>query len=315
MQKLDYSKLYNFKNTVITVGAFDGVHLGHQQILTKLITKAREIGGNSLVISFWPHPRHLLHKDSPMKLLSTRIEKEKLLATLGVDLFIEIPFTSEFSQFDARTFIKDYLIGLYKMKYFMLGYNHHFGRDRLGNLETIKKYAEEFNFEVDQVGPCDIGGEKISSSKIRNLLNEGKVSLACQFLGYYYTLSGVVVKGQRLGRTIGFPTANIFVDDEHKLIPKDGVYAVKVKVENNYYQGMLNIGNRPTVNKNPDDKTIEVNIFGFNEDIYAKNVTLFFIERIRDEVKFTGIENLKNQLEVDKGKSIELLKKPPENKI
>lgn len=299
MEVLNFSSENIGINPVITVGAFDGVHLGHQEILKKLKSTATQVNGTAVVLSFWPHPRHVLQSVDALKLLNTREEKRQLLSEHGVDYLIEIPFSSEFASIDAKTFIRDYLVERYKMHYFLVGYNHHFGKDRLGNFEQIRKFAIEYGFETGQVPPLEIEGEKVSSTKVRNAINHGNVKLANKFLGYPYSLSGTVMKGQMLGRTIGFPTANVAVPESFKLIPKDGVYAVLLKYKGNEFKGMLNIGHRPTVNKDIHSKTIEVHIFDFNQDIYGEQVTVSFVDRIRDEVKFSSLDNLKANLHQD----------------
>jgi riboflavin kinase / FMN adenylyltransferase len=299
MEILDFSSENIGVNPVITVGAFDGVHLGHQEILKKLKSKAIENNGRAAVITFWPHPRHVLQNNDSLKLLNTREEKWQLLSSNGVDYLIEIPFSHEFASIDAKTFIRRYLVEQFKMRYFLVGYNHHFGKDRLGNFEQITKFADEYGFETGQVPPLEIDEEKVSSTKIRNAINQGDLKLACKFLGYHYSLTGLVLKGQMLGRTIGFPTANISVPEKYKLIPKDGVYAVLLKYKEKEFKGMLNIGHRPTVNKDVNAKTVEVHIFDFNQDIYGEQVTVSFVDKIRDEIKFSGIDDLKANLQRD----------------
>lgn len=284
--------------TIVTVGAFDGVHLGHQEILHRLTSKARELAAESLVITFWPHPSHVLGR--PLKLINTLEEKKQLLLARGIDHLEVLPFTHEFAKMDSAAFIKEYLIDRFHMKFLLLGYNHHFGSDRQGDINVIKEIGHKYGFKAEKAGPVEIKGEKISSSKIRHALSEGHLDTANEFLGYDFFLNGTVVRGQELGRTIGFPTANIGIDDENKLLPRDGVYAVRVKIKNNTLKGMLNIGYRPTVNREKHHKTIEVHILDFEDDIYGQPIRVSFIKRIRDEIKFSGIENLKSQLENDK---------------
>lgn len=284
--------------TIVTVGAFDGVHLGHQEILHRLTSKARELAAESLVITFWPHPSHVLGR--PLKLINTLEEKKQLLLARGIDHLEVLPFTHEFAKMDSAAFIKEYLIDRFHMKFLLLGYNHHFGSDRQGDINVIKEIGHKYGFKAEKAGPVEIKGEKISSSKIRHALAEGHLDTANEFLGYDFFLNGTVVRGQELGRTIGFPTANIGIDDENKLLPRDGVYAVRVKIKNNTLKGMLNIGYRPTVNREKHHKTIEVHILDFEDDIYGQPIRVSFIKRIRDEIKFSGIENLKSQLENDK---------------
>lgn len=283
-------------NSIITVGAFDGVHLGHREILHKLKNKAKELSLQTVVVTFWPHPSHVIGK--PLILINTLEEKRNLIKAQGIDEIIILPFTHEFSKINSHSFIKEYLIDQFGMKYFLIGYNHHFGSDRQGDIHVIRQYGHQYGFEVEKASPVEVEGEKISSTKIRHLLLEGKIETANLYLGYTYYLTGNVVKGQMLGRTIGFPTANIQVE-EYKLIPKDGVYAVKVRVSGKEYPGMLNIGHRPTVNKGAPKKTIEVHLLDFNSDIYDCTVEVEFIKRLRDEVKFPNLEELKNQLSKD----------------
>jgi riboflavin kinase/FMN adenylyltransferase len=292
--------------SVITIGAFDGVHRGHQDILARLKAKAQELAATSLVITFWPHPSHVLGS-KPLKLINTLDEKKRLIQQSGVDKVVVIPFTLEFSRMDSFTFIKEYLIEQFGMKFFLLGYNHHFGSDRQNDIHVIKEFGIQHGFEATKAEPVEISGEKVSSTKIRHALTEGNVELANSFLGYQFFITGNVGRGQMLGRTIGFPTANIVVDDEHKLIPKDGVYAVRTEINGKIFSGMLNIGHRPTVNKDKLHKTIEVNIFDFNDDIYEESVRVFFVKRIRDEVKFNGIESLRIQLANDRIRALEIL--------
>ncbi|HEX3009444.1 MAG TPA: riboflavin biosynthesis protein RibF [Bacteroidales bacterium] len=292
--------------SVITVGAFDGVHRGHQDILARLKAKAKELSATSLVITFWPHPSHVLGS-KPLKLINTLDEKKGLIQQSGVDKVIVIPFTLEFSRMDSFTFIKEYLIEQFGMKFFLLGYNHHFGSDRQNDIHVIKEFGIQHGFEAIKADPVEISGEKVSSTKIRHALAEGNIELANSFLGYQFFITGNVGRGQMLGRTIGFPTANIAVGDEHKLIPKDGVYAVRTEINGTMFNGMLNIGHRPTVNKDKLHKTIEVNIFDFDSDIYDEPVSVFFVKRIRDEVKFNGIESLRMQLANDRIRALEIL--------
>ncbi len=285
----------NTGDSIVTVGAFDGVHRGHQEILSRLIKKAEEMNVTSLVVTFWPHPSHIIgHK--PLRLINTLDEKKALIEAHGVEKVVVLPFTHEFAKINSLSFIRDYLIDQFKMKYFLLGYNHHFGSDRQGDFNVIKEYGMHYGFDVEKAVPVEINGEKISSTKIRHAISEGNIELANLYLGYNYFITGIVVEGQMLGRTIGFPTANVNIQEEHKLLPKDGVYAVKVEISGKIYSGMLNIGHRPTVNKEKNLKTIEVHILDFNEDIYNQNIKVSFFSRIRDETKFAGIEILKEQL-------------------
>lgn len=285
-------------NSFITVGAFDGVHRGHQEILQKLRSKALELSGKAVVVTFWPHPSHILG-NKPLMLINTLEEKKKLIHSFGIDQVIVLPFTHEFSRINSHDFIKNYLIEQFGMKYFLVGYNHHFGSDRQNDIHVIKHYGQQYGFDVEKASPIEVEGERISSTKIRHALTEGRIEVANQYLGYNYYLSGKVMKGQMLGRTIGFPTANIGVEEQFKLIPKDGVYAANVKIGEHSLTGMLNIGHRPTVNKDAMHKTIEVHILDFDQDIYDKDIKVEFTHRLRDEVKFKDLGELKNQLTRD----------------
>ncbi len=291
---------YNAINPVVTVGAFDGVHLGHLEILKRLKQIADETSGEAVVVSFWPHPRHILNAHLSLKLLNTPSEKNVLLKNAGIDHLVIIPFDSSFSDLSSSQFIKSYLVERLKVKNILMGYNHHFGKDRQGNIDLIRQYSVEFGFKVNQIPPHIIENEKISSTKIRHAIAEGEIEFANKLLGYHYLITGNVVEGKKLGREIGFPTANIRIDEEYKLIPKDGVYAVKVTVNNVIYKGMLNIGYRPTVNADIISKTLEVHILEFYEDIYNQQITIEFVAKIRDEIKFPGLSALKAQLELDK---------------
>lgn len=292
--------------SIVTVGAFDGVHRGHQAILRRLVSKAKEISAEPLVVSFWPHPSHVIGS-KPLRLINTLEEKKHLIGSHGIEKLVIIPFTPDFSKLSALDFIKNYLIGQFSMKYFLVGYNHHFGNDRLGDINVLKQYGKELGFEVEKAGPVEIGDEKISSTKIRQALLDGNVELANSYLGYTFFLNGIVSRGQMLGRTIGYPTANIQIDYDYKLLPHDGVYAVKVEIEGKYYKGMLNIGHRPTVNTDKLLKTIEAHIIDFDQDIYGHQITVHFVKRIRDEIKFPDLDSLKAQLANDKLQVINFL--------
>jgi riboflavin kinase/FMN adenylyltransferase len=296
----------NVKNPVVTTGTFDGVHLGHQKIISRLKDVAREENGETVLITFFPHPRMVLFPDdNDLKLINTQEEKIALLEQYGIDHLIIIPFTKEFSRLTSVEFVRNILVNQIKTKRLVIGYNHHFGRNREGSFEHLKEYGPLYGFEVEEIPARDIDSIEISSTKIRNALQEGDVRTAASYLGHEFSLTGRVVDGKKIGREIGYPTANIFVEDRYKIIPSDGVYAVKVRHDNSLYGGMLNIGNNPTVNGK--HKTIEVNIFEFNKDIYEENATIYFIERLRDEVKFNGLEELKDQLAIDKINSLKVL--------
>ncbi|MEZ0611901.1 bifunctional riboflavin kinase/FAD synthetase [Fibrella sp. WM1] len=294
---------------VVTSGTFDGVHLGHQKILQRLNEVARSHpDGQSVVMTFWPHPRTVVSNDSQdLRLLSSLEEKIDLLEQAGVDHLIVIPFTRSFSQLTSEEFIRQILIDCIGTRKLVIGYDHRFGRDREGGFDYIRAHQAEFGFEVEEIPRQDIEAVGISSSKIRAALSEGNVAAATRFLGRPYSLTGTIVKGRQLGRTIGFPTANLQVDDPVKLIPANGVYAVDVEQGGRTYGGMLNIGFRPTVAG--EHQTIETYIFDFDKDIYGEHMTLQFRAFLRPEQKFNGLPALVEQLQQDEQQARALLTK------
>lgn len=294
-------------NAVVTSGTFDGVHLGHQKILNRLNEVASENRGESVVITFYPHPRSVISPDNQtVNLLSTLDEKIELLEKNGVNHLVIIPFTREFSELSSEDFIQKILIDTIGTKTLVIGFDHRFGKNREGGFDYLKANKSRYGFEIEEISRHDLENVGISSSKIRKALLQGDVPTADHFLGRNYSISGVIVKGKQLGRTIGFPTANIQVREIAKLIPADGVYAVKVYYRTEEFGGMLNIGNRPTVDGT--FKTIEVNIFDFEREIYGENLTVEFIQKIRNEQKFNGLDELKAQISRDKLTCREILK-------
>lgn len=295
------------KNPIVTTGTFDGVHLGHQKIINRLKEIAKNEDGETVLLTFYPHPRMVLFPDdNELKLLNTQGEKAKLLEQYGVQHLIVHPFTKDFSRLTSVEFVRNILVNSIGTKKLVIGYNHHFGRNREGSFEHLKEYSSLYGFDVEEIPAKDIDNIEISSTKIRKALQGGDVETATNYLGHYYEISGTVVEGNKLGRTIGYPTANIVIESKYKLIPSDGVYAVKVKHLERSYDGMLNIGNNPTIQGK--GRSIEVNIFNFNDDIYDQKISVFFVKRLRDEVKFNGIEELKQQLHADKQHSLAILK-------
>jgi riboflavin kinase / FMN adenylyltransferase len=302
----DLSQFKPLEKAVVTSGTFDGVHLGHQKILAKLNETARAINGESVLITYFPHPRMVLFNDSQnLKLINTLSEKIDLLAQLGLDHLIIIPFTREFSEIDSETFIKEILVRQIGTKVLVIGYDHRFGKNREGGFEYLKKNAPNYQFEVVEIPRQDIENIGISSTQIRTALIEGEVKLAKNLLGSYYSLTGKVLKGKQLGRTLGYPTANIYVVETYKLIPADGVYAVQILYNNQVLNGVLNIGKRPTVEGK--DRTIEVFIFNFNQEIYGENLTVNFVEKIRNEQKFESLDHLKKQIQLDEATAKQIL--------
>ncbi|UZR94658.1 bifunctional riboflavin kinase/FAD synthetase [Chondrinema litorale] len=290
-----------FKNkakSIVTSGTFDGLHFGHQKILTRLIELAKTEQGESVVLTFWPHPRLVLKKDYTIKLLSTLEEKIKLFHKFDIDHLVIIPFNKSFSKLSSLEFIQQILMDAVGTKKLVIGYDHRFGKNREGGFEYLQANATKFGFEVEEISKQEIDEIAVSSTKIRNALNNGEIGTANHYLGRKYELTGKVVHGKKLGRTIGFPTANIEVPSENKLIPKDGIYAVDVIVDNIVYQGMLNIGFNPTVDDS-GSRFIEVNIFEFDSDIYGEEITILFCKYLREEEKFDSVETLKQQLKKD----------------
>ena len=285
-------------NAVVTSGTFDGVHRGHQTILARLTEVAKASNGQSVLITYWPHPRTVVSNDSQdLKLLTTLDEKIDLLDLAGVDHLVVIPFTRSFSQLSSEEFIRQILIEKIGTKKLVIGYDHRFGRDREGGFDYIKAHQDEYGFEVEEIPRQDIEAVGVSSSKIRTALIDGNIQIANRFLGRPYSLTGTIVKGRQLGRTIGFPTANMQVDDVSKLIPANGVYAVDVLYGEQTFGGMLNIGFRPTVAGT--HQTIETYIFDFDKDIYGEHLTLRFRDFLRPEQKFEGLPALVAQLKQD----------------
>jgi riboflavin kinase/FMN adenylyltransferase len=298
----------SLSSPVVTLGIFDGVHRGHRALLDYLVTRARESQAESVVITFSPHPRLVLDKNtSGLFFLTTIDEKKLLLKNAGIDHLVLIEFTREFSNISACDFIKDILVGKIGTKHLIIGYDHHFGRKGEGDFNTIKECAKNLDFSVEQVQGFQTADGVISSSAIREALLTGHMDEANKWLGYSYSLTGTVIEGRRIGRDIGFPTANIKPVSDHKLIPNNGVYAVEVYLENIKYPGMMSIGTNPTVNNDPDFRSIEVHILGFEGNIYGHRITVDFIKKLRDEKKFENLQQLIDQMNSDKIETLHLL--------
>lgn len=301
-----YTQLSDFKkldNAIVTIGTFDGVHFGHQNIIKRLCELAKSSGGESVLLTFFPHPRMIIDPENQeLKMINTIDEKAQILASLGVDHLIITPFTRDFSNLSANDYIKNILVDAIGTKKIIIGYDHRFGKDRLGNINTLVENADNYGYQVEEIPEQDINDVAVSSTKIRKALLDGDVALANKYLGYAFSIYGPVIKGDKIGRTIGFPTANIFVPETYKLIPSDGIYAVTVEMgeaENpEVYRGMAYIGQRPTINGMT--RNIEVNIFDFNREIYGQNIKMNFLAFLREDVKFTGLETLTKQLKKDK---------------
>jgi riboflavin kinase/FMN adenylyltransferase len=303
----DISGLKFNRNNVVTTGTFDGVHLGHKQVIDSLISSAKELNGESTILTFFPHPRIVLQQNTELKLLNELEEKIQLLEKSGVDNLVIIPFTKEFSRLTSMSFVRDILVDKLETKKLIIGYDHHFGRNREGSFKHLKEFGPMYGFDVEEIPVKDVDKVNISSTKIRKALEEGNVNKAAALLGYNYLLSGKVVKGKQIGKSLGFPTANIKVDNDYKLIPLKGVYAVQVEIDGAVHKGMLNIGVRPTF-ETDQSVSIEVNIFDFDNDLYGKIVKIIFAERIREEKTFESSGDLITQLRKDKVNCIKELR-------
>lgn len=323
-----YHDILEFKplqNAVVTIGTFDGVHLGHRKIISRLQELARQCGGETVILTFFPHPRMILHpEDQNLKLITTIAEKAKLLEELGIDHLIITPFSRDFSNLSAEEYIREMLVNRIGTKKMVIGYDHRFGKDRSGGLTELQHFAPIYGYEVEEIPEQDVNEVAVSSSQIRNAVLKGETALANQFLGYAFFITGKVIRGDQIGRTLGYPTANLFIEESYKLIPADGIYAVEVRVERfevrvekdpsefnlftpstsnpaphtSLLKGMAYIGHRPTINGMT--RNIEVNIFDFNQDIYNQTLQINFHAFIRHDVKFAGLEELAQQLGRDK---------------
>ena len=295
------------KNSVVTIGTFDGIHKGHQKIFNKLITASKQSNLSSVVLTFFPHPRVILNKYNDIKMIDTLDEKIDHLEKIGIDHLIIHPFDKKFSLLSADQFIKEYLLEKLKLKHIIIGYDHRFGKGREASVTDLKKYSSEFNFVLDEIDAQEIEKIAISSTKIRNSINEGDLKTTKIYLGRYFSLTGKVAKGDGLGKQRNYPTANISIEVDYTIIPKDGVYYIKTTIDNNLYNGMMNIGHRPTIGTK--EKSIEVNLFSFDKDIYDKVISVDVVEKIREEKKFSSIEALKTQLAKDEEHCLKLINK------
>lgn len=295
------------KKTILTLGTFDGVHIGHKKILERITQNTENGKYESLVLTFFPHPRMVLQEKSEIKLLNTITEKSKLLEATGIENLVIHPFNESFSRLTAEEFVHSILVDQFHIQKIIIGHDHRFGRNRTANIDDLIAFGHEYGFEVEQISAQEIQDVSVSSTKIRKALNEGNMSLANDYLGYNYFLSGEVVQGKQLGRTIGFPTANIEINDEYKLIPKAGVYVVKALIDQKEVSGMMNIGFNPTVNG--QKQTIEVNLFDFDAEIYGKKIEVSLLQYLREEQKFGSVDLLKEQLHQDKKNALAFLNK------
>lgn len=287
------------KNAVVTIGTFDGVHQGHRKIISRIRELANEIGGESVILTFFPHPRMILHpEDQDIRMINTMSEKAELLEKLGLDHLIITPFSRDFSNQAAEDYIRNILVERIGTKKIVIGYDHRFGKDRQGSFADLQRMGPVYGFDVIEIPEQDVHDVAVSSTRIRKALLSGDIGLANEFLGYPFFITGKVNRGDQIGRTIGYPTANILIEESYKLIPCDGIFAVKVHVKGNAYKGMGYIGHRPTINGLT--RNIEVNIFDFNDDIYSQPIRMEFLHYVRGDMKFESLSRLQEQLDRDK---------------
>jgi len=301
------SEFNSTQKTIVTIGTFDGVHIGHQKIIEKLIQGTENSDYESLILTFFPHPRMVLHEASSIKLLNTINEKSGFLKKMGLDNLVIHPFDKEFSNLSAEEFVKTILVDSFNIQKIIIGYDHQFGKNRAANIDDLIAFGDKYGFEVEQISAQEVDSVSVSSTKIRDAIANGTMAVANEFLGYNYILSGKIIKGKQLGRTIGFPTANIKIKENYKLIPKNGVYIVKSIIQEKTVFGIMNIGLNPTVNG--EDLSIEVHFLDFDIAIYNTEITVSVIDRIRDEQKFSSIDLLKAQIQKDKNYAISYIEK------
>jgi riboflavin kinase/FMN adenylyltransferase len=299
------NEFHSNKKTILTLGTFDGVHIGHKKILEKLNQNTENGKYESLVLTFFPHPRMVLQEKSEIKLLNTISEKSKLLEASGIENLVIHPFNESFSRLTAEEFVHSILVDQFHIQKIIIGHDHRFGRNRTANIDNLIAFGAQYGFEVEQISAQEIQDVSVSSTKIRKALQEGNMALANEYLGYTYFLTGEVVNGKQLGRTIGFPTANIQIEEDYKLIPKNGVYVVKTFIDQKEVFGMMNIGFNPTVNG--QKQTIEVNLFDFDADIYGQKLEISLLKYLREEQKFGSVDLLKEQLNLDKKTALEFV--------
>ena len=301
-----YNSINSFqstKKTIITIGTFDGVHIGHQKIVEKLIENAKNRNAESAILTFFPHPRMVLQDQTEIRLLNTIDERISLLEKKGLDNLIIHPFDKAFSRLTAEEFVKDILVDQLKIEKIVIGYDHRFGRNRTANIDDLIEFGEKYNFEVEQISAQEIQEASVSSTKIRTALEEGNIALANQYLGYSYFLTGVVKEGKKLGRTIGFPTANLKIEENYKLIPKQGVYIIESNLNGKKAYGMMNVGTNPTFDEGL--LSIEIHFLDFNADLYDQKIQISLLKYLRAEQKFASVALLKTQLNIDKNQTLE----------
>ena len=295
------------KPAILTIGTFDGVHIGHQKIINDLVAKAKKEDLCAVVLTFFPHPRMVLEKESQLKMIDTLKEKRQLLEILGVEILIIQPFTLEFSRMTAIEYTRDLLVNGLGISKLIIGYDHRFGRNREATVEDLKNFGLDYDFTVEEIPAQDIASIAVSSTKVRNAITAGEIKKANQYLERPFSLSGTIVKGDKIGRKIGFPTANLYIEEKYKLKPQNGVYLVQCHWDNQKYFGMMNVGKRPTVSGK--ETQIETYFFDFDGDLYGKKLNINLLEKIRDEQKYDSLESLGNQLSIDQKSCRELIPK------
>ena len=295
------------KTAILTIGTFDGVHIGHQKIISDLVAKAKKENLCAVVLTFFPHPRMVLQKESQLKMIDTLKEKRQLLEILGVEILIIQPFTLEFSRMTAIEYTRDVLVNGLGISKLIIGYDHRFGRNREATVEDLKNFGLDYDFTVEEIPAQDIASIAISSTKVRNAITAGEIKKANQYLGRPFSISGIIVKGDKIGRKIGFPTANLYIEEKYKLKPQNGVYLVQCHWDNQKYFGMMNVGKRPTISGK--ETQIETYFFDFDGDLYGKKLNINLLEKIRDEQKYDSLESLGNQLSIDQKSCRELIPK------
>jgi riboflavin kinase/FMN adenylyltransferase len=295
------------KPAILTIGTFDGVHIGHQKIISDLVAKAKKENLCAVVLTFFPHPRMVLQKESQLKMIDTLKEKRQLLEILGVEILIIQPFTLEFSRMTAIEYTRDLLVNGLGISKLIIGYDHRFGRNREATVEDLKNFGLDYDFTVEEIPAQDIASIAVSSTKVRNAITAGEIKKANQYLGRPFSLSGTIVKGDKIGRKIGFPTANLYIEEKYKLKPQNGVYLVQCNWDSQKYFGMMNVGKRPTISGK--ETQIETYFFDFDGDLYGKKLNINLLEKIRDEQKYDSLESLGNQLSIDQKSCRELIPK------
>lgn len=303
----DFSSYIDIKNPVVTVGTFDGVHLGHQKILNRIKKIASSVNGETVLLTFHPHPRKVLFNDNTVKLIHTLNEKIQVLEKKGLDHLVIYPFTRSFSTYSAQKYVEELIVNKLKTHTLVIGYDHHFGNDRKGNIELLDKLKDKYHYNLEEISVHEIDEIKVSSTKVRNAIYSGDIHLVPNYTGYPFHFSGIIIKGDGIGKTINYPTANISLSSQEKIIPNKGVYAVKCELKNKKHcHGIMNIGNRPTIGINQNE-SIEIHLFDFNKNIYGETLKVDVIKKIREEIKFKNIEALKTQIAKDCVKATQIL--------